>query len=957
VSQKAVLKQASLRGRRLPVWQGVGIILLALLVYLPALHGGFVWDDDSWTTGITHLLRDGAGLRLIWFQPTALQQYYPLTGTTFWLDYQCWGFWTTPYHVENVLLHALAALLFWRLLVRLQVPGAWLAGALFALHPVMVESVAWITERKNVLSLVFYLGALLAYLRYAERATGDQPSPSFGTAGKGQVTRPDFTRSPVTWHVALFYGLAFILFLGALLAKTTTFSLPAVILLIGWWKRGQLRWRTEVLPTLPFFALALGFCAVTAWLEKYHVGAQGPDFALTFPQRCLIAGRAFWFYLGHLFWPTKLCFIYPRWQPNPGVWWQWLYPVTALGALLTLWLARRRIGRGPVTALLFFVGTLFPVLGFLNAFGMLYSFVWDHWVYLSAPGIIALAAALVMQAARKQPAAVYGLMAVGLAVLGVLTWRQAGMYRNVETLWRTTLARNPDCWMARNNLGIVLADKGRLDEAIENYRQGIQINPKNFKAFNNLGLALVAKGRLDEAVESYREAIRSNPNYPEALNNLGIALVEKGRPEEAIRHFYQALQIKPDFAEALNNLGIALANKGQFEEAIKDYHQAIQINPNYSEALNNLGIALAGKGRFDEAIENYRQAIQINPHYFEALNNLGLALVARGRPDEAMESYREAIRSNPDYAEALNNLGNVLAGRGRLDEAIENYRKAIQANPNDFKALNNLGLALVAKGRLDEAIENYRRALQVNPNYSEALNNLGIALADQGRLEDGMESFRQAVRINPDNFKALNNLGLALAAQGRLDEAIENYRRAVRSNPNYFEALDNLGSALTAGGQLDEAIKSYRQAIQINSHRPEIFFHLGMALGQAGRNGEAADQYREALRLNPNLMWALNNLAWLLATSPDDGLRNGVEAVRLAERACDLNHYREPLSLGTLAAAYAEAGRFPEAVATAEKAEQLATRAGLKAVAEKNRQLVELYRAGKPYRELPSSTP
>ena len=324
-----------------PVWQGGLIVLLVFLAYLPALRGGFVWDDDSWTTRIIGLLRNTSGLRLIWFQPTALQQYYPLTGTTFWLDYQLWQFWTTPYHVENVLLHALAALLFWRLLLRLRVPGAWLASALFALHPVMVESVAWITERKNVLSLVFYLGALLAYLRYAQRVTSDEwrvasgsPLPDFrlrpasarqaGAAGGSHASR--VTRLPdevppggtKAGHASLFYGLAFVLFLGALLAKTTTFSLPAAILLIGWWQRGQIRWRADVLPTLPFFALALGLCAVTAWLEKYHVGAEGPDFALTFPQRCLVAGRAFWFYLGHLFWPANLCFVYPRWQPNPG---------------------------------------------------------------------------------------------------------------------------------------------------------------------------------------------------------------------------------------------------------------------------------------------------------------------------------------------------------------------------------------------------------------------------------------------------------------------------------------------------------------------------------------------------------------------------------------------------------------------------------------------------------------
>jgi tetratricopeptide (TPR) repeat protein len=774
----------------LPAWQGGLIVLLVFLAYLPALRGSFVWDDDSWTTNQSALFQDPSGLRSIWFQPTALQQYYPLSGTTFWLDYQFWKFWTTPYHVENVLWHALSALLFWRLLLRLRVPGAWLAGALFALHPVMVESVAWITERKNVLSLVFYLGALLAYLRYAQGVTDNERQVS---GVRGQETGTDFILSRGTCLPAealakagppsLFYWLALVLFLGALLAKTTTFSLPAAILLIGWWQRGQIRWRADVLPTLPFFVLAIGLCAVTAWLEKNHVGAQGQDFALTFPQRCLVAGHAFWFYLGKLLWPANLCFVYPRWQPNPGVWWQWLQLAIAIGALFTFWLARGRIGRGPVTALFYYVGTLFPVLGFMNAYGMRYSFVWDHWVYLSAPGIIALAVALVMRVAEslRTPAAVYGFAAIVLPVLALLTWRQAGMYTDTETLWRRTLARNPDCWMAHCNLGFLLRNQGHIKEAMEHYHKAIQLNPNSFEALNDLGIALAAEGRFDEAIENFRKAIR--------------------------------------------------------------------INPNYAEERYNLGNALAAEGRFDEAIKNYRKAIQINPNYFEALND----------------------------------LGNALAAEGRFDEAIKNYRKTIQIDPNSFEALDNLGNALADKGRFDEAIKNYRQAIQVNPYY--------------------------------------------------------------------FEALDNLGNALAAKGQFDEAIENYRKAIQINSNHPETFFHLGMTLGQLGRNREAVAQYREALRLNPNLAKALSNLAWMLATSPDDELRNGAEAVRLAEHACELTHYGQPLFIGTLAVAYAEAGRFPEAVTTAEKAERLATDAGLAAVAAKNRQLLEFYRANKPYHE------
>jgi tetratricopeptide (TPR) repeat protein len=734
----------------LPVWQGGLIVLLVFLAYLPTLRGGFIWDDDSY---VTHnpTLHDGEGLRQIWFKVGAVPQYYPMVHTTFWLEYHLWGLNPVGYHLINVLLHAIAAILLWQVLRRLQAPGAWLAAVIFALHPVEVESVAWVTERKNVLSAVFYFAAALAYLRFVAWEKPDGPN-----------------RFRWSWYLG-----ALVLFLAALLSKTVACSLPAVLLLMCWWKKGRVQ-RGDVMPLLPFFVVGVALGLMTAWIEKYHVGAQGADWSLTFADRCLIAGRALWFYAGKLVWPAPLTFIYPRWEIEPAVWWQWLFPIAAAGVVAGLWLARRRIGKGPLVAVLFFAGTLGPALGFVNVYPMRYSFVADHFQYLASVGLIILFAAGLNRAPRVIPATL-------VVLLGALTWQQTGIYRDLETLWRDTLAKNPGCWMAQNNLGTVFADKGRYDEAIKYYRKAIQLNPNFSEAQYGLGLAFAAQGRLDEAIENYRKAI----------------------------------QINPDYRDALNDLGNALASKGRFDEAIGNYRKAIRINPNYAEARYNLGNALAAQGQLDEAIENYYKAIRINPNYAEAQNNLGIALADKGRFGEAIEAFRKAIQSKPDFSEALNNLGGVLLNQGRFDEAIENYRKAIQSKPN----------------------------------FSEALNNLGATLA----------------------------------AQGRYDEAIENYRKAIQSKPDFSEAL--------------------------------------------------------------------NNLAWVLATCPDAGLRNGAEAVRLAERACELTHYGEPSFIGTLAAAYAEAGRFPEAVTTAEKAVQLATDAGSKKTAGENRQRLELYRTGKPYHE------
>jgi tetratricopeptide (TPR) repeat protein len=620
------------------------LVVVTVVAYLPALSGSFVWDDDAWTTGITALLRDVSGLCSMWFRPTALQQYYPLSGTTFWLDYHLWGFWTMPYHLENVLLHAACALLFWRLLRRLETPGAWLAGAIFALHPVMVESAAWITERKNVLSLLLYLGALLAYGRFN----------SFWKEDSGSGPRP--------WRA---YALASLLFLGALLAKTTTFSFPAVILLIGWWKRGRIRWREDVLPTLPLFALSLGCCLVTGWLEKTHVGAREEYFPLTFLDRCLIAGRATWFYVGKLLWPVNLSFTYPMWPFDVHSWPQWLYPLTAVGTLVGLWLARRRIGRGPAAAAFFFIGALFPLLGFMNVYGMRFSYVWDHWVYLPSLGLIALAAALAARAADalRAPRVSSAVAAIVLVALGATTWSRARVYRGPESLWQDAVNKNPECWEARNNLGAALFRRGDIRDAIGHYQQALRINPHDPEAPYSLGVLMLQLNDAPKAIEYFQRAVRIEPDFTVAHNRLGLALFQQGRVPEAVTQFKQALQINPGFADAQNNLGFVLLRAGKLDEAIEHYEEAVRLKPDFAEAQNNLGFALMQAGKLERAIEHYEVAVRLNPRFAEAHNNLGLALFKQGRALEAIAHFREALRIKPGFAEAQSNLAQAETRR------------------------------------------------------------------------------------------------------------------------------------------------------------------------------------------------------------------------------------------------------------------------------------------------------
>jgi protein O-mannosyl-transferase len=665
------------------------LVAVTLLAYLPGLTGKFVWDDDAWTSNLSRLTGNWSGLLTMWSNPRALQQYYPLTGTTFWLDHQLWGDWTLPYHVENVLLHACAALLFWRLLRRLAVPGAWLAAAVFALHPVMVESAGWITERKNVLSLVLYLGALLAYVRFAHQSrAGVSPAPPETSPSElgSRDACPTLTAHPSHHPARPWYWAALLLFLCAYLSKATAFSLPAVLLLLAWWKRGRIRWREDVLPSLPFFALSIGLGLVTAHIETKRLCTNPLDWGFSVPERCLIAGRAFWFYIGKLLWPANLCFLYPRWQLDVRSLMQWLYPATAAGTLLGLWLARGRIGRGPATALFFYVGTLFPLLGFINGYGMRYSFVWDHWTYLPSLGLIALAAALMASAAERlrAPALLPVAAAVLLPVLAVLTWQQSGMYADLDTLWRTTLARNPRAFLAHNNVGLALLEKGQMDEAVAHFRKALEAHPGFAEAHSNLGNALFRQARLDEAIREFQEAVRLDPQLASARNNLGLALLEQGRAEDALAQFFKALEVRPDIADIYNNMGTALRQLGKLADAAYCCEKSLELQPGNAVAWCNLGMTLALQGDADAAINAFERSLALQPDNLQLLNNLAWALATSPEPSarngaRAVEAAQQAERlSGGKDPWVLGTLAAAYAEAGRFPEATATAQRALE---------------------------------------------------------------------------------------------------------------------------------------------------------------------------------------------------------------------------------------------------------------------------------------
>jgi len=673
------------------------IILLTMVAYLPALHCGYIWDDDFYVTE-NPTLRSLGGLEAIWLKPGATVQYYPLVFTSFWAEHRLWGLQPFGYHLVNVILHSINAVLLWRVLQRLQIPGSWWAAAIFALHPVNVESVAWVTERKNVLSGLFYLLSMLAYFRF-QPLTGSE------------------TASARHWR---YYPVVLVLFLCALLSKTVTCSLPAVLMLLIWWKNGRLEKRDAV-ALAPLFVLGITLGLATAWVEKHMLGANGSEWSLSLVQRCLVAGRSLWFYAGKLFWPHQLTFIYPHWEIDAGAAWQYLFPLGVVVVLLALWLMRSQIGRGPLVAVLFFAGTLVPALGFFNVYPFVYSYVADHFQYLASAGLITLIVGVATNICERTSrpgthvAAVLG--PVVLVTLGVLTWNQQQIYRDAETLWQDTITKNPQCSMAHHNLGDALLRRGKVPEAIDQFEQALRIKPDDAETHYNLGIALEQAGRIEEAIAHYQQASQIRPDFVKAHYNLGMALQRTGNIKEAIGHFEQALRIRPDSAAVHYNLGIALEQTGRIEEAVAHYEQALRSRPDFAEAHFNLAVVLMWLGKWPEAVEHFEQALRIRPDSAEVHYYLGIALERTGNVQEGIVHYEQALRIKPDYPKAQNGLAWRLATVTDFGDpvwAVTLAEAACKLTNNRVAAyLDTLAAAYAAAGRFDDAVDTAQKAIQL----------------------------------------------------------------------------------------------------------------------------------------------------------------------------------------------------------------------------------------------------
>jgi tetratricopeptide (TPR) repeat protein len=590
-------------------------------------HAGFIWDDDRYIEN-NPAMSSLAGLRRFWLGPLPTPQYYPLTHTTFWLEHQVWGPNPLGYHLTNVALHAANALLLWRLLGRLGVPGAYWAAAVFALHPVHVESVAWVSERKNVLSALFYLLSFLAFLRFWPPEEGS-PRP----AGR--------------WR---FYGLALLLFLAALLSKTVACSLPAALLLVRWWKQGRVTGR-DVLATAPLFVLGLALGLQTAYVEKHEVGASGEEWNYSCLERPLIAGRAAWFYVAKLAWPTGLTFLYPRWPVSAGSWWQYGFLLAALAVPVTLYLLRGRLGRGPLTAVLFFGGTLVPALGFFNVYPMRFSFVADHFQYLASVGLLALAAAGAWRALAHGPGCRrpvrWGLGGLLVVTLAVLTWQRAETYHDRMTLWTDTLAKNPDCWVAYSNRASLYQDRGQFPQALRDYDRVIELEPDLGEAYLNRGDVYYQLGQPQEAVRDFTRAIGLRPDDGRAYANRAAAYHRLGRQADAVRDYTRVIELQPGLAEPYASRGTLYLELGQPQQAVADCTRAIELQPDSATAYGARGAAYQMLSQVEPALADLTRAIQLRPDLAPAYNSRGIVYQQLGDPRQAVRDFTRAIELRP----------------------------------------------------------------------------------------------------------------------------------------------------------------------------------------------------------------------------------------------------------------------------------------------------------------------
>ncbi len=840
------------------------LFVATLGAFWPAIHAGFVnYDDPVYITANSHVQSGLTWESICWaFANLEAGFWHPLTWLSLLLDFQLFGQHPGGYHLTSLLLHAANTVLLFLVFQRLT-GAVWrsaFVAALFALHPLHVESVAWVSERKGVLSTFFWMVSLLVYVRYVQQS---------------QVQNP---------RAKVYYCLALLFFAFALMSKTVVVSLPLVFLLLDWWPLKRLQRTTIrrlIWEKVPFLAAGLVAGLLTIQAER-GMGALSTESQLPVWYSLANSIVSYAYYVGQTAWPVGLAIPYS----SAGGFSFWPVAGAVLLSLIASVYSFQSSAQRPYLAFgwLWYVLTLLPVIGLIQIGDHTRA---DRYTYLPLIGIFTLVTWGTHDLTKRWRHQGITLAAGALVVTAtcvVLTRQQIAYWKDSETLFQHAIAVTTDNYVAENNLGIALAGNGQWDEAMAHYQRALQHAPGYVEAENNLGRAFLQKGQVDEAIPYFESALRFKPSHADAWNNLGVALAQKGQVDESITHFKEALRLRPSFAEAEYDLATALLQKGQVDEAILHFENALKVQPDYADAHHNLGNALAQKGRVDDAIAQFQRSLAIRPSSPETHNSLGRVLLLSGQVDSSIPHFEKALEGRSGYAEAHSSLALALLQKGRLEEGIAHLQKAIAIRPRDADALHNLGAVLLQNGQVDEAIIHFQRAQEIRPGYAEVQQNLGTALLRKGEVE----------------------------------QAVAHFQKALELQPKFGEAAYSLGNALLQRGQVREAITGFQRALEIR----------------------------------PDFIEAQNNLAWVLATSSDAFIRNGTRAVELAEKADRLSGGSNAMFLGTLAAAYAEAGRLPEAVDVAQRALQVADSQTNTDQANRLRLLLSQCQTGAPFRDI-----
>ena len=752
----------------------LGLGLLVAIGYFPVTQAGFIWDDLILTS--SKAVQEWSGLWQLWVETentyrvgnTREGHFWPILYSTFWLEHKLWGFAPLGYHLVNLLLHVVNACLVWKLMSRLAVPGAWLIAAVFAVHPVHVEAVAWVMTRKDLLSTLFYLTAALAWLRFVD------------TPGAGR------------------YFLTLALFMAGLLSKSMAATLPAGLLIWHWWQQGRVT-STDVLRLLPFFLVGLGIGLADM---SFYQRRETVSFDLSAIDRVLISARALWFYVGKVLWPAGLAVIYPRWDIDPMEPLGWAYVAAALAVAALLWFFRQRIGRGPLAGVAFFAVTLSPVLGLVDSTYMQWSFVADRYQYLASLGLIAVLVGGAVHgvdelsgAWRNGGVAVAGVV---LVVLSTLTWQLAGIYRDEVTFYKHIIALNPVARDAHLNLSAALSARGRKEEALAAALTAVDQRPDSADAYGNVGEALIGLRRFDEAEQYLRRGRKVDPRHRNVLQNLAIAVERQERYEEALEVYDGLLKLNREDARTHVGWGGLLIRMQRYAEALDALTPVEALTPGlpsvrplHARLHAQLSLVARKLGRLDEAEEHHRRAVGLAPRDPEPIQNWAESLRKQGNYEEALEWYGTVIELDPLFGLAYAGMGETLFHMQRYDEAVDRLEEAVTLL-SDWPWLSKLHVFLArtaeAQGRPEAAQEQYKRVLVFNPRNPDALRRLISLHFKQERYEETLDLFRTLREVEPSNAILHLNMGVVFHRLGRTDEALRSLDQALSLDPNLERA-------------------------------------------------------------------------------------------------------------------------------------------------------------------------